>query len=144
MPPAFVKDAIVDNEHAKEALSLSYATTHSIEKRRLEHIWGAGDLTSVEQLKEAVNALLTEYFENPDPVAASSAVKELNAPSFSSQVIKQALRLSLDMNTESARKNVLALLSNWHKVSQRNADPAYSKDQSHGRLSHGARIYKHV
>jgi hypothetical protein len=49
-----VKDAIVDNEPAKESLALAYATTHSVEKRRLEHIWGPGDLTSVEQLKEAV------------------------------------------------------------------------------------------
>ena len=46
----------MDNEHAKESLSLAYATTHSTdEKRRIEHIWGPGDGSSVEQLKEAVS-----------------------------------------------------------------------------------------
>jgi len=116
LPPAFVKDAIVDNEHAKESLSLAYATTHSVEKRRLEHIWGPGDLTSVEQLKEAVDTLLREYFENPNPVEAASSVKELNAPSFSGQIIKQALRIALEKNTEEARKNVIHLLTSWHKM----------------------------
>jgi programmed cell death protein 4 len=114
LPPVFVKDAHVDNEHAKEALSLAYATLHSDEKRRLEHIWGPGDLRSVDQLKEAVEALLIEYFENPDPIEASRAISDLHAPSFSSQIVKQALRLALDKNSEDARKNVIKLLTSWH------------------------------
>jgi programmed cell death protein 4 len=117
LPPAFVKDAIVDNNFAKETLSLVYAISFdSLEKRRLEHIWGPGDLTSVEQLKDAVESTLREYFENPDPVAAASSVKELNAPSFASQIIKQALRLAIDLNTEDAKKNVIALLASWHQI----------------------------
>jgi programmed cell death protein 4 len=114
LPPIFVKDAHVDNEHAKETLSLAYATLHSDEKRRLEHIWGPGDLRSVDQLKEAVEALLIEYFENPDPVEATRAISDLHAPSFSSQIVKQALRLALDKNTEDARKNVIKLITDWH------------------------------
>jgi len=115
--PAFVKDAHVDNTHAKESIALAFATTHSTdERRRLEHIWGPGDGTSVEQLKEAVDSLLHEYFENPNPIDAAAAVRELNAPSFGSQIIKQALRLALGKNTAEARKNVIALFSSWHKM----------------------------
>eukprot|EP01127_Copromyxa_protea_P003399 TRINITY_DN13214_c0_g1_i1.p1 TRINITY_DN13214_c0_g1~~TRINITY_DN13214_c0_g1_i1.p1 ORF type:complete len:333 (-),score=86.46 TRINITY_DN13214_c0_g1_i1:55-996(-) len=117
LPPGFHKDAIVDNEHAKESLSLSYATTSNpIEKRRLQHVWGPGDLTSVEQLKEAVDALLKEYFENPNPVEAASSVKELNAPSFASQIVKQALRTALEKNTDDSRKNVIDLFNSWRKI----------------------------
>jgi len=113
--PAFVKDAHMDNVHAKESLALAYATTHSTdEKRRLEHIWGP-DGSSVEQLKRATDNLLDEYFENPNPFDAASALKELNAPSFGSQVVKQALRLALGKNEE-ARKDVIALLVEWHKM----------------------------
>jgi len=117
LPPAFVKHSHVDNNHAKETLALAYATNHSTdEKRRLEHIWGPGDGTSVEMLKEAVDTLLREYFENPNTNDAAVSVRELNAPSFSGQIVKQALRLALGKNTEEARKNVVALLSSWHKT----------------------------
>jgi len=117
LPPVFVKDAHVDNEYAKEAMALAYATLHSHEeKRRLDHIWGPGDLRSVDELKEAVESLLGEYFDNPDPIELSRAISELHAPSFSSQIIKQALRLALDKNTEDARKNAITLLANWHQT----------------------------
>jgi programmed cell death protein 4 len=117
LPPAFVKDAQVDNKHAKESLALAFATTHSTdEKRRLEHIWGPGDGTSVEQLKTAVDTLLNEYFENPNPNDAAASLKQLNAPSFGGQVVKQALRLALSRNTEEARNNVISLLACWRKI----------------------------
>jgi len=102
LPPAFVKDAEVDNHYAKEALALAYATVHSTdEKRRLERIWG--DHRTVQDMKDAVDALLIEYFENPDPKEASKAVQDLHAPSFSSQIVKQAIRLALDKNTASSK-----------------------------------------
>lgn len=117
LPPAFVKDAEVDNHHAKEALALVYATVHSSEERgRLEHIWGPGNLRSVQELKETVDALLIEFLENPDPKETSKAISDLHAPSFSSQIVKQALRLAMDKNTEAARNSVLQLLTYWHQT----------------------------
>jgi len=115
LPPAFVKDADVDNHLAKEALALVYATVHE-ERGRLEHIWGPADLRSVQELKETVDALLVEFLENPDPKETSRAISDLHAPSFSSQIVKQALRLAMDKNTEAARNSVLQLLTYWHQT----------------------------
>jgi len=116
LPPAFVKDAEVDNHYAKEALALAYATVHSTdEKRRLERIWG--NLGTVQDMKDAVDALLIEFFENPDPVETSKTVQELHAPSFSSQIVKQAIRMALDKNTEAARNSLITLLTYWHQTS---------------------------
>lgn len=117
LPPAFLRDAHIDNEWAKESLALAFATVHSSdEKRRLEHVWGPGDLTSVNELKAAVDQLLEEYFENPNAAEAASSVKELNTPSFGSQIVKQALRLALEKNTDKARTDVIQLLSSWNKM----------------------------
>jgi len=117
LPPAFIKDAQVDNNLAKETMSLAFAMTHSTdEKRRLEHVWGPGDLTSVESLKSAVDSILIEYFANPDIDAATAAVKALNVPSFSGQIIKRGLVKALE-HTEVSRDSIINLFVAWHKSS---------------------------
>eukprot|EP01126_Amoeba_proteus_P026006 TRINITY_DN2580_c0_g1_i9.p1 TRINITY_DN2580_c0_g1~~TRINITY_DN2580_c0_g1_i9.p1 ORF type:complete len:318 (+),score=49.60 TRINITY_DN2580_c0_g1_i9:155-1108(+) len=117
VPPAFFHDAHIDNQWAKEALSLAFAMLHSSdEKRRLEHVWGPGDLTSVPELETAVDQILQEYFENPNPVEAAGSVTELHAPSFGNQIVKQALKLVLDKNTEKSRTDLIILLTVWHQL----------------------------
>jgi len=117
LPPAFIKDAQVDNNLAKQTMSLAFAMTHSPdEKGRLEHIWGPGDMTSVDSLKAAVDGILVEYFANPDIDAATVAVKSLNVPSFSGQIIKRSLVKALE-HTEVARDSIIKLFVHWHKTS---------------------------
>jgi len=117
VPPAFIKDAIVDNPHAKETMALAFAVTHSTEEQsRIEHIWGPGDLSSVESLKKAVDAILVEFLENPDTQAATSSVQELNVPSFAGQIVKRGLVKALEQNTPESRTNIINLYSFWHKT----------------------------
>jgi programmed cell death protein 4 len=117
LPPAFMKDAIVDNQHAKETMSLAFATTHSTdEQRRLEHIWGPGDMASVESLKLAVDNILIEYLANPDIAVATQTVKELNVPSFAGQIVKRALVKAIEHNTDVSRDSIINLFESWHKT----------------------------
>jgi len=117
LPPAFFQDAQVDNTYAKETMSLAYATIHSGEQKiRLEHIWGPGDLTSVDSLKKAVDAILVEYISNPDIEGATKSVRELNVPSFAGQIIKRAIVKALEHNNEASTESIIKLFVSWEKT----------------------------
>jgi len=117
LPPAFIKDATVDNKYAKETMSLAFATTHSAdEQRRLEHIWGPGDLASVASLKLTVDNILVEYIANPDTKVATQTVKELNVPSFAGQIVKRAIVKAIEHNNDSTRDSIINLFEFWHKT----------------------------
>jgi programmed cell death protein 4 len=117
IPPIFVKDAHVDNVKAKECMSLAFAKTHSLDEKKegLEHIWGPGDLSSVKNLKIAVDALLEEYLENPDIKESTKDFVELNVPSFFGEIIKRGLFKSIGMN-EKARTDFLKLIDHWFQI----------------------------
>jgi len=117
VPPIFIKDAHVDNVKAKECMSLTFAKTHALDetKEGLEHIWGPGDLTSVDSLKIEVDTLLDEYLENPDIKETTEAFVELNVPSFFGEVIKRGLFKSIGRN-EQSRNNFIKLLENWFQI----------------------------
>lgn len=117
IPPRFVKDAHVDNVKAKECMSLVFAKTHALEetKEGLEHIWGPGDLSSVKDLKIAVDALLEEYLENPDIKESTKSFVELKVPSFFGEIIKRGLFKSIGMN-EKARQDFVKLVEHWFQI----------------------------
>jgi len=113
VPPIFIRDATIDNSKAKECMSLTYSTTHSVDgKGSIEHIWGPGDLTSVNSLKIAVDTLLDEYLDNPDIKETTDAFVELNVPSFFGEVVKRGLFKCLDKSVESW-DNFIKLLKYW-------------------------------
>jgi len=117
LPPVFLKDAYIDNSKAKECMSIAYGISHStIERVRMEHIWGPGDLTSVTALKTSVENTLDEYFDNPDLKGTTQAIAELNVPSYIGQVIKFAIFKSLERNSELATKNFFILLEHWISI----------------------------
>jgi len=117
VPPIFIKDAHVDNIKAKECMSLTFAKTHALDetKQGLEHIWGPGDLTSVDSLKKEVDTLLDEYLENPDIKETTEAFVELNVPSYFGEVIKRGLFKSIGRN-EQSRNDFINLLENWFQI----------------------------
>jgi len=114
LPPVFLKEAKVSNDKASMALSLAHEL-YEKDRKRLAHIWGPGDLSSVRRLRKEVDALLREYLENKDIKDASSAVNSLNARSFNSQIIRQALTLALEANSPSARQDIVNLTASLHK-----------------------------
>jgi len=104
VPPAFLKNATADSDKAREVLSLAnglISERHGSE--RLSHIWGPGDLTSVKRLKEEVSTIIGEYITNDDQKEAYNSVRNLGAPSFHPQLVKQAVRMALEQPNRSAK-----------------------------------------
>jgi len=115
LPPVFLLEAKVNNEKASMALSLAHEL-YEKDRKRLEHIWGPGDLSSVRRLRKEVDVFLREYLVHKDVNDATSALNSLNAPSFNSQVIRQALTLALETNNPSARQDIINLISSFNKI----------------------------
>jgi len=114
LPPVFLKEAKCTNDKASMALSLAHEL-YEKDRKRLAHIWGPGDLSSVRRLRKEVDALLKEYLENKDIKDATFAVNSLNARSFNSQFIRQALTKALEANSPSARQDIVDLVASFHK-----------------------------
>jgi len=113
--PSFLSYAIAATPLAEQCIYLSHSLLNQpFRSERLAHIWGAGDLSSVKRLKEEVTLLFEEFLTNGDFTAADQNVRELNAPNFHPQLVKQALRLALTKDDES-RKSILALLAFFSK-----------------------------
>jgi len=118
LPPKFVKDAVVENEQAKLAMSLAFNMEHNpAERSRLESVWGPSTLASVDRLRDEVNVILKEHLVSLDLGEADRAIVELNSPSFMSQVVKQALYMAIESGNHKPREVILNLLSAWSKSS---------------------------
>jgi hypothetical protein len=65
-----------------------------------------------------VDALLQDYLENKEIEDASTAILALSAPSYNSQVIRQALTLALERNSVQARKDITDLITVLYKRGQ--------------------------
>jgi len=115
IPPAFLTKAAVPSKLAKESVALAHGlVTDNHRSKKIEHIWGPGDLESVKRLKEEVAMLIEEYLTSGDQAEADRCVRKLNAPHFHFQVVKQALRMALQ-KSEEERKKVLSLLAFFYK-----------------------------
>jgi programmed cell death protein 4 len=117
LPPVFLKQAKVNNPKANGSLSLAQEL-YDKDRKLLQHIWGGGDLSSVRRLRKAVDALLADYLENKEIEDASTAILALSAPTYNSQVVRQALTIALEKNSPQARKDILELISVLHKRGQ--------------------------
>jgi len=96
LPPAFVdKRASSATKLADESLALAHGLInepHRID--RIRHIWGPGTFHSVKRMKEEVTTLLEEYLVNGDVAEADKCVRNLHAPSFHFQLVREAIRLA--------------------------------------------------
>jgi len=117
LPPVFLHQARADNPKAQGSLSLAQELLDK-DRKILYHIWGGGDLSSVRRLRKVVDALLADYLENKEIEDASTAILAISAPSYNSQVIRQAITLSLERNSVQARKDITDLISNLYKRGQ--------------------------
>jgi len=100
LPPAFLKEATLNNKIASHVISLAYETTNApTEKRRLDKIWGAGALVSVRKLRKEVKQILEEYLDHQDSAITVASIKDLDVPHFNVEVVKRAIELSLEQNS---------------------------------------------
>jgi len=116
--PIFLEEAKVNNDHARRVLSIAKsAFDKPEERRRLDHVWGPGDFSSVTRLRDEVEIFLKEYLENDHIKDAIQSLRSLNAPSFNSQVIKQALILAIESHTSSHSEAILRLIKGFYEIS---------------------------
>jgi hypothetical protein len=109
--PAFLSYAVAASPLAEKCIHLAHSLVNQpFRSERLAHVWGAGDLGSVKRLKEEATLVFEEYLTNGDLNAADQNVRELNAPHFHPQLVKQALRLALTKDEEN-RNKILSLLA---------------------------------
>jgi len=109
LPPVFLQQAKANNPKASMALSLAYEL-YEKDRKRLAHIWGSGDLSSVRRLRKEVDAFLRDYLENKVVKDVVSSISALSAPSYNSQIVRQALTLAIEANTNQARDDTIQLI----------------------------------
>jgi len=117
LPPVFIQQAKANNPKAQGSLSLAQEL-YDKDRKILNHIWGGGDLSSVKRLRKEVDALLQDYLENKGIEDATTAILSLSAPTYNSQVIRQALTLALERNSAQARKDITDLITVLYKRGQ--------------------------
>jgi len=99
LPPAFLKEAPINNKDASHVISLAYETTNAPEKKRLDRIWGAGAMISVRRLRKEVRQIFGEYLDHQDTALTVASIKDLDVPHFNVEVVKHAIELSLEQNS---------------------------------------------
>jgi len=114
LPPVFLQQAKANNAKAQGSLSLAQEL-YDKDRKILSHIWGGGDLSSVRRLRKVVDALLQDYLENKGTEDAFTAINALSAPTYNSQVVRQALTLALEKNSPQARKDITELITALYK-----------------------------
>jgi len=116
LPPKFMKDAVVENEQAKLAMSLAFNMENDpSERSRLENVWGPASRSSVDRLSDEVDVIFKEYLVSLDINEADRAIMELNTPSFMSQVVKQALYTAIESGNHKPKELMMDLLTSWAK-----------------------------
>jgi len=93
VPPAFLKNVTLENDKAKECFALANTLVNEPNRAaKLTHIWGPGDLSSVKRLKKEVSLLIDEFLNNEDLKELDLSIRNLNAPSFYFEIVKQTGR----------------------------------------------------
>jgi len=113
--PVFLKNAATRCQLATQCINLANGLLNQpFRSERLAHIWGAGDMSSVKRLKEAIDLMFEEYLTNGDTKEADHTLRELNAHYFHPHLVKQCVRLAMTKGPED-KKKLLALLAFFAK-----------------------------
>jgi len=113
--PAFLKNAEARTPLAEQCVGLANGLLNQpYRSERLAHIWGAGDMSSVKRLKEAIDLMFEEFLSNSDTKEADHTVRDFNARYFHPHLVKQGVRKALSKGPED-RKKILDLLAFFTK-----------------------------
>jgi len=110
IPPSFLRSVWAENVNAQNTIALATGLVNNNHRsKRLEHIWGPGDLESVKRLKREASTLVSEFIVNEDKVEADRSMRALNAPHFHFQVVRQALQMAIGASQKD-KEAILRLL----------------------------------
>jgi programmed cell death protein 4 len=98
LPPAFVAQippgSTPRHRQALEAARAQLSASHFGSRRR--HVWGKAATGKMDDLKIAVAGLVQEYLASGEAAEAVRSVKELHAPPFHHEIVKQLVVASMD------------------------------------------------
>lgn len=113
--PAFLQTAAINNSLARECIGLANVLLNEKNRsKKLEHVWGPGDMTSVKRMKEESAQILREYLLNSDLNEADQTLRQLNAPHFHFHFVKEAIRMALGKDAEEQKK-LMDLLASFSR-----------------------------
>lgn len=97
IPPSFLRHAESNLEDiVEDTIANARALLNQpFRSKRLHHIWGAGDNSSVKRLKNEAKLIIEEYVSHNDITEADQSLRELNARGFHPQFVKMALKIAL-------------------------------------------------
>lgn len=96
LPPSFLVDHVVMGLGGEVVEQTKRMLGRDHQYSRVERIWGPGDGRPVEELKQAIDALLPEYLISGDLTEAERCVRELRVPHFHHELVKRAVALVVD------------------------------------------------
>jgi len=115
IPPIFLQNATINSSLTRECTGLANVLLNEKNRgKKLEHVWGPGDLHSVKHLKQEYAQMLREYILNSDQNEADRMLRQLNAPHFHFHFVKEAIRMALQQDSQK-QQNILDLLSSLSK-----------------------------
>jgi len=111
IPPSFLRSVWAENTATQNTVAIATGLVNNNHRsKRLEHIWGPGDLESVKRLKREASTLVSEFIVNEDKVEADRSLRSMSAPHFHFQVVRQALQMAIGASNAKDREAILRLL----------------------------------
>ena len=96
LPPSFLIDPTVMGLGGDVVDATKRMLGRDHQYSRVEKIWGPGDGRPVDELKQAIDALLQEYLISGDLTEAERCVRELRVPHFHHELVKRAVAIVVD------------------------------------------------
>eukprot|EP01118_Nematostelium_gracile_P018793 TRINITY_DN848_c0_g1_i1.p1 TRINITY_DN848_c0_g1~~TRINITY_DN848_c0_g1_i1.p1 ORF type:complete len:352 (-),score=118.03 TRINITY_DN848_c0_g1_i1:10-1065(-) len=123
IPPSFLRHAESNSEDIVEnTIAIAKALLNQpFRSKRLHHIWGAGDNSSVKRLENETKLIIEEYLTNNDITEADQSLRELNSRGFHPQFVKIALKIAL-IKEDGDQHRIMSLLSSFAKSDLVSAD----------------------
>jgi len=113
IPPKFLKHAKTSNKEGDLCVRLANAFSNErFRADKLAHVWGISEESSIKRLRNEAHLIFDEYLSSRDMKEAESSLRNLRAPDFHFQVVREGIKVALEKDGEQ-REVVLQLLKDF-------------------------------
>jgi len=113
IPPKFLNHAKTGTKEADLCVRLANAFSNErFRADKLAHVWGITEESSIKRLRNEARLIFEEYLVSRDMKEATASLRNLRAPDFNFQVVREGLKVALEKEGEQ-RDIVLQLLKNF-------------------------------
>jgi len=113
LPPKFLSNAKIGTKGTDLCLRLANAFSNErFRSEKLANVWGTSEESSIKRLRNEARMIFEEYLSNRDMKSAGVALRDLRAPDFHFQVVREGLKVAMEKEGEE-REITLQLLKNF-------------------------------